>query len=31
MAIKIKETTNKNIPVVIIVKSMYLLESKTKK
>jgi len=31
MAIKIKETTDKNIPVVISVKSMYILESKTKK
>jgi len=31
MAIKMKVTTNKNISVIILVKSMYILESKTKK
>jgi len=31
MAIKMKVKTNKNISVVIFVKSMYILESKTKK
>jgi hypothetical protein len=30
MAIKMKVTTNKNISVFIFVKSMYILESKTK-
>jgi len=31
MAIKMKVKTNKNISVVIFLKSMYILESKTKK
>jgi len=30
MAIKIKLTTNKNISVIIFIKSMYILESKIK-